>query len=788
MPSMISLFKFQTSCPRLLRILQIEYLQITLILIGLLGIFFWNIIFFGSTLLTSTYVPGTMPDGPYGYTGPQVNKIPVIDAGVSAWLDLPSTVVAHKIYTSGKIPLWNPYLACGTPLAANMQSAAFFPLKIILYLSPAVYLWDFYLVLRLFFAGFFTYLFMRLIRIEKIGSLVSAIIFMFSSYLILFIDINHLNVAILIPFLLYSFERLVQHRNAESIILVAFAVGLSILGGMPELTFFALFFITLFYFYRSFFEARNAPDLLSFRGYVPHYFFALLLGFMLSALLFLPFIEYLKNAWHGHPIGTGLEHASFSTAISLLIPHLSTSHYEDFFYVGILPLFLACFAFQNKLKNLQFFFFSFAIFFLLKFWGFKVVNWVGYLPLFNISYFPQFCFPMFIFSVAALGGMGIENIYHNRAKFLHVLVILLIMGGLIATYLLVHPGTLIQHYRNVRIAIVAIVLVFLLSFLLKRRAVKMPQLTLFLVALLIVEQFIYLPKDRAQRCDPFTIPPYINFLRKDSQPFRILGLDKVLYPNTSSAYGIEDIRSLDALYIARFMTFVKELIHSKVEDERFHGKGFLDGFKEVDNEFLDLLNVKYILTATYLPSNKSISDGKFELVYDREIKIYRNKGAYPRVFIVHRAEVIRNEDEILARLKSDDFDLKRTIIIEEDIQTRIEALDDVPLIDNSIAEIINYKPNCVTIKARMENEGFLVLSDTYFPGWKVFVDSKKDRIYQTDYLIHSVYLPRGNHEVKFIYDPLSFKIGLSITFLAILFIVLFFAYKLVRRLHQGPKH
>lgn len=785
---MISLFKFQKGRSRLLRILQIEYLQITLVLVGLLCIFFWNVIFSGSTLLTPSYVPGTMPDGPYGYTGHRVNKIPVIDAGVSAWLDLPSTVVAHKIYASGKIPLWNPYLACGAPLAANMQSTVFFPLKIILYLSPTVYLWDFYLLLRLFFAGFFTYLFMQLIRIEKVGSLVSAIIFMFSSYLVLFIDINHLNVAILIPFLLYSFERLVQHRNAESIILVAFAIGLSILGGMPELTFFVLFFVTIYYFYRSFFKARNARDLPSFRGYIPHYFFALLLGFLLSALLLLPFIEYLKIAWHAHPIGTGLEHASFSTAISLLIPHLFTPRYEDFFYVGILPLFLACLAFQNKSKNLQLFFLSFAIFFLLKFWGFKVVNWVGYLPFFNISYFPQFCFPAFIFSVAALGGMGIENISHNRVKFPHVLVILLIMGGLIASYPLVHSGIVIQQFKNVRIAIVAIILIFLLSFLLKCRAAKMPQLILFLVALLIIEQFIYLPKDRAQRYDPFTIPPYINFLRKDPQPFRVLGLGKVLYPNTSGAYGVEDIRRLDALYVARFMTFVKELIHSKVEDERFHGKGFLDGFKEVDNRFLDLLNVKYVLTTAYLPSNESINDGKFELVYDREIKIYRNNEAYPRVFIVHRAEVIRNKEEILTRLKSDDFNLRRAIIIEEDAPTRMRAINDAPLTDNSAAEIIEYKPNSVTVKARMENEGFLVLSDTYFPGWKVFVDGEKDRIYQTDYLIRSVYLPKGGHEVRFIYDPLSFKIGLSITSLAILLIVSLFAYKLVRKLHQSPKH
>ncbi len=63
----------------------------------------------------------------------------------------------------------------------------------------------------------------------------------------------------------------------------------------------------------------------------------------------------------------------------------------------------------------------------------------------------------------------------------------------------------------------------------------------------------------------------------------------------------------------------------------------------------------------------------------------------------------------------------------------------------------------------MDGEGFLVLSDTYYPGWKAYVDGREERIYQADYFLRAVFLSSGLHKVKFIFDPLSFKLGLWMT-------------------------
>ncbi len=67
-----------------------------------------------------------------------------------------------------------------------------------------------------------------------------------------------------------------------------------------------------------------------------------------------------------------------------------------------------------------------------------------------------------------------------------------------------------------------------------------------------------------------------------------------------------------------------------------------------------------------------------------------------------------------------------------------------------------------------ESPGLLVLGDTYYPGWKAYVDGKKTPIYPTDVALRSVYLEPGEHEVKFVYSPGSFKVGVLVSVLSLL--------------------
>jgi uncharacterized membrane protein YfhO len=73
----------------------------------------------------------------------------------------------------------------------------------------------------------------------------------------------------------------------------------------------------------------------------------------------------------------------------------------------------------------------------------------------------------------------------------------------------------------------------------------------------------------------------------------------------------------------------------------------------------------------------------------------------------------------------------------------------------------------VSIKASSNGTGILVLADSYYPGWKVFVDGKETKILRANHFFRGVVLEPGEHDVRFEYEPWTFTLGLwisSITF------------------------
>jgi uncharacterized membrane protein YfhO len=144
--------------------------------------------------------------------------------------------------------------------------------------------------------------------------------------------------------------------------------------------------------------------------------------------------------------------------------------------------------------------------------------------------------------------------------------------------------------------------------------------------------------------------------------------------------------------------------------------------------------------------------------------IYENENYLPRAFLADNALVIKDGKKILEKMKSKEFNPKREVILEKGFAVK-------PLVVSSQlsaqVNILKYEAAEVIIEADTDAPRFLVLSDTYYPGWKVYVDGKPDKIYRADYILRSVYLKSGRHIVKFIYDPFSFKAGLAITMISV---------------------
>jgi hypothetical protein len=149
------------------------------------------------------------------------------------------------------------------------------------------------------------------------------------------------------------------------------------------------------------------------------------------------------------------------------------------------------------------------------------------------------------------------------------------------------------------------------------------------------------------------------------------------------------------------------------------------------------------------------------------IHLYQNQNPVPRAFLVDNF-VILNKKEILKSLFEDAFDLTKTALLEKTpgISHDFNNNGDISEVRRIFEGDSRFDFVVKTSKGKL-----LILSDTFYPGWHAYIDEKEVKIYQADYIFRAVEIPPGEHKVEFIYAPASFKIGATMSLIALFLIV-----------------
>jgi len=216
-------------------------------------------------------------------------------------------------FSSGRFPLWNRYNALGTPLAGNMLSAAFYPLKILVYLWDSYAARDVYILLRLLLAGLFTFALARRSRLSVAASLCAALAFTFTGYFKMFINENYLNADVLLPGLVLLTLRLRDKPKSSDFVLVFALMTAVLLNGHPEAAFYTLLL-------PAFLVVATCGSFTRFVRTGLLFSAALLLALMAAMPMLLPFLEYWARGHHFHVPHTGFFHYPVSQIASVFSP------------------------------------------------------------------------------------------------------------------------------------------------------------------------------------------------------------------------------------------------------------------------------------------------------------------------------------------------------------------------------------------------------------------------------------------------------------------------------------
>jgi len=304
-----------------------------------------------------------------------------------------------------------------------------------------------------------------------------------------------------------------------------------------------------------------------------------------------------------------------------------------------------------------------------------------------------------------------------------------------------------------------------------------PLAIVILIADLFIIGFGFYP-----RADPrlaeFT-PPAVKFLQQDQSYYRITSYDarggpenKVFNPNVGMFYHIADIRGYDSIIPKQYADLMgllapqDELLNNRIAP--FYNPDPLD------SPIVNLLNVKYVLTTRPLPN------AGYTLVYDGEIKIHRNDRVLPRAFMVPRARVISDRAALLAQMK--EFDPAREVLLEQDPGIASSATCALKPV-----KIEEYRSTQVVVVSDQACAAWLVLADSYFPGWLAYIDGQDAPLYKADYNFRAVFVPAGAHTIRFKYSPLSFRVGAIASFLGAMLLLVGFAYLAWQRFYRADE-
>jgi hypothetical protein len=160
----------------------------------------------------------------------------------------------------------------------------------------------------------------------------------------------------------------------------------------------------------------------------------------------------------------------------------------------------------------------------------------------------------------------------------------------------------------------------------------------------------------------------------------------------------------------------------------------------------------------------------FELVYSNEITIYRYRAFRERAMVVFDYRVDHSPASILDSVRSGTFDPERVLLLAEEPEKgkALSGIQTLATRTNSSVRIVSDQPDKVSIEAFLPRPGFLLLLDTYFPGWSASVNGQPTRISRADYNFRAVSLPAGRSTVCFSYRPGSWRSGLALSVASLL--------------------
>jgi hypothetical protein len=733
-----------------------------------------------------------------------------------SWIHYPRHIFAAEEWLAGRVPLWDPFQHNGLPLLAEAQVGALYPISGLFLgpLSPSLEL-SLYILVHFVLAAIFTFILARSLEMGVAAATVAGLTFGFGGFLMAQVaNLNIMTGAVWLPLILAGVILTCRQRSWLVALLAGIPLALQIFTAQPQIVFYTLITICGYGLYRVVADLGQT-DLSSGRriratGHtIALLAVTILSGLLLAAPQLLPTLELQQLSVRSQERGLGfLTENSLPPLmwLNLLMPSTFGNNVtgfkggdpfqEDFIYAGFIPLLLALFSLgQRRRRDLPFFI-------LLLIGGALLAmgratplyqSIVQFLPGFALFRIPARWLMVVNLALAVLAGFGMQQFLQKGLSRRQLAAILLWCGFLAVALGLswMFREDLVNLSRNWSEFYQKSLAVLLdggysINPIYRHRLLMSWLIGLTVPVFLLVTNLVI-------TAIIFTLYATHKISASTFSTLLIIGLSLDLI-----AAGGTTINPTQPDSWWHQLSGGAQYVLDHVEDERVFPLGMGSEKLTVSHlgqyfpsvyrvrsagghgsslmlhrihEFLDkahpvqairLLGVRYVLTEGRMGEDAAAT---YPIAYSDDASyVYENQAPTPRVFVVHEVIGVDTPAKALAYFETANLDPLQTAVLE----TKAELPRPEPAPARSTATIARETTQALEIEVDAAADGYLVLLDTYYPGWVAQVDGATTSIHRANYVGRAVFVPAGSHTVTFEYRPFSFALGVGLALLGLL--------------------
>ncbi len=729
---------------------------------------------------------------------------------------------ARNLYTemvrdAGQFPLWNPYMFGGIPFVEGMHGDIFYPISLALFFLDARTMWGWKMVLHVFLAGVFTYMWLRGLGLRRAPAFFGGLVYMTGPDLVSLVypgGDGKLFVSALAPLMFWLTDRAARRGRISDFAFFSLGLATVMFTSHMQLAYFTVWGVFWYFLFRviqRWRAERNTARAVRLTG---GFVLAGVVGVGAAAVQFAPAILYLRE-WSRRTDTTlqaqeqtGYEYSTSWSVhpeeiVSLVVPEFVGDNVQtevragntywgrneikfNHEYAGLVPLLLIPVLLIRRRDPTALFFMGLGALTLLYALGATT-------PLFRLFYLipgvrlfraPSTAIFLYGLSVATLGALGLQRLLdwmnQGGAEIATARKALWIAAAILGVLALLQSAGAVTNLWQSIFEVDAGRSPFLEANLPYIRRGFWWSFSIAVAVALIVEAMSRKTVSGRAAVIAFSLLAAFDVVRVNAPFIRgtvLLGenADPVLFEADESIRFLQDAAARGEVFRVFNAAYGHNVLATHgIEQVTGHHPNDLGRYRKLvggedaanvgatELRLLDLLNARYLVASQRVQP----PPGYEEVFVGSRSAVYRNQNALPRAFLAGRTQVVP-DGRALEQILAPGFDARTAVLVPEPLASEIAPQPD----PQGTVDWVERGINESRLRVTTDRPALLVVLENYFPAWRADVDGRATPLLRANYTFRAVPVPAGEHLVRFRYDSAILRTSAWVSIVTILLLL-----------------